>query len=224
MAFGEYMQNQQMMGEDEGDMDKEAVEGSEGAVVVETLLNMRTVSSLCMEGERIETYSGWLHDKNKINTLPRNTVKGTLKMPVCVTLACFCETPFLNRFLLWFFSSGSGQGLGSFFQMWGYALMFYFGSWLLLNRGYEMRDYLISLFSLMLSLTGLAGTWSRDEVFEIRAWTRVNSQSLFFFYPSAAMAGLTDVEKAKAAAGRIFELIDRESEIDPLSDEGKKQN
>lgn len=38
------------------------------------------------------------------------------------------------------------------------------------------------------------------------------------------MAGLTDVEKAKAAAGRIFELIDRESEIDPLSDEGKKQN
>jgi hypothetical protein len=47
---------------------------------------------------------------------------------------------------------------------------------------------------------------------------------LFFFYPSAAMAGLTDVEKAKAAAGRIFELIDRESEIDPLSDEGKKQN
>jgi hypothetical protein len=52
----------------------------------------------------------------------------------------------------------------------------------------------------------------------------MNSQSLFYFYPSAAMAGLTDVEKAKAAAGRIFELIDRESEIDPLSDEGKKQN
>lgn len=166
MAFGEYMQNQQMIGGDEGDISKEAAEGSEGAVVVETLLNIRTVASLCMEVERTSTYSKVLHEKNKSNTLPRNTVKG------------------------------AGQGLGSFFQMWGYALMFYFGSWLLINRGYEMRDYLISLFALMLSLTGLA----------------------------SAMAGLTDVEKAKAAAGRIFELIDRESDIDPLSDKGKKQN
>eukprot|EP00980_Cylindrotheca_fusiformis_P003513 scaffold781_cov132-Cylindrotheca_fusiformis.AAC.32 len=80
-------------------------------------------------------------------------------------------------------------------MMWGYALMFYFGSWLLLNRGYGMRDYLVSLFSLMLSLTGLA----------------------------AAMSGLTDIEDAKAAAGRVFDLIDRQSEIDPLSDKGKKQ-
>jgi hypothetical protein len=74
--------------------------------------------------------------------------------------------------------------------------MFYFGSWLLLNRGYEVRDFLISLFGLMLSLTGLA----------------------------AATAGLTDAEKAKEAADRIFELIERQSEIDPLTDEGKKQN
>jgi len=37
------------------------------------------------------------------------------------------------------------------------------------------------------------------------------------------MAGLTDVKKAAAAAGRIFDLIDRKSEIDPLSDEGKTQ-
>jgi ATP-binding cassette subfamily B (MDR/TAP) protein 1 len=84
MAFGEYMQTQQMMGEDEGDINKKATEGSEGAVVVETLTNIRTVSSLCMEGERIETYSGALRDKNKTNTLPRNTMKGTFKMCVCV--------------------------------------------------------------------------------------------------------------------------------------------
>merc|ERR1712232_1253749 len=116
-------------------------------------------------GKRISTYSDALYEKNKTNTLPRNTIKG------------------------------AGQGLGSFFQMWGYALMFYSGSWLMLNRGYGMRDYLISLLSLMLSLTGLA----------------------------AAMAGLTDVKKAAAAAGRIFDLIDRKSEIDPLSDEGKTQ-
>jgi ABC-type multidrug transport system fused ATPase/permease subunit len=74
--------------------------------------------------------------------------------------------------------------------------MFYFGSWLMLNRGYDIRAYLVSLFGLMLSLTGLA----------------------------AAMNGLTDAEKAKAAANRIFELTERETEIDPLSDEGKKPN
>jgi hypothetical protein len=72
--------------------------------------------------------------------------------------------------------------------------MFYFGSWLMLNRGYSMRDYFISLFGLMLSLTGLA----------------------------AAMSGLTDADKAKAAAMRIFELTERISEIDPLSEDGYK--
>ena len=72
--------------------------------------------------------------------------------------------------------------------------MFYFGSWLMLNRGYSMRDYFISMFGLMLSLTGL----------------------------SAAMSGLTDAEKAKAAAVRIFELTERVSEIDPLSEDGYK--
>lgn len=70
--------------------------------------------------------------------------------------------------------------------------MFYFGSWLMTNRDYSMRDYFISLFGLMLSLTGLA----------------------------AAMSGLTDADKAKAAAVRIFELTERISEIDPLSDDG----
>jgi ATP-binding cassette subfamily B (MDR/TAP) protein 1 len=129
MAFGEYMQNQQMIGTgaDEGDPNKEAEAGSEGAVVVETLLNMRTVAALCMEDARVNVYSLKLHMKNEKSTLPRNAV------------------------------SGVGHGLGSFFQMWGYALMFYFGSWLLINEGYSMRDYFISLFALMLSLTGLAG-------------------------------------------------------------------
>jgi ATP-binding cassette subfamily B (MDR/TAP) protein 1 len=37
-----------------------------------------------------------------------------------------------------------------------------------------------------------------------------------------AMQGITDREKAKAAANRVFDLIERKSEIDPLSEEGKK--
>jgi len=166
MAFGEYMQTQQMIGEDEGDIEKTAAESSEGAIVIETLVNIRVVASLSMEEERTEKYSIALKKKNKGNTLGKNTI------------------------------GGAGQGMGSFFQMWGYALMFYFGSWLMENRGYGFRAYLVSLFGLMLSLTGLA----------------------------AAMSGLTDAEKAKAAAHRIFELTERVSEIDPLSDKGKKQD
>ena len=165
MAFGEYMQSQQMMGTDEGDITKTALESSEGAVVIETLVNIRVVASLSMEQDRVERYVTALAKKNNPGFV-HNMIKGT------------------------------GQGLGSFFQMWGYGLMFYFGSWLLLNRDYEMRDYLISLFALMLSLTGLA----------------------------AAMTGLTDAEKAKAAANRIFELTERISAIDPLSSAGKIQN
>jgi hypothetical protein len=35
--------------------------------------------------------------------------------------------------------------------------------------------------------------------------------------------GATDREKAKDAAERIFDLIERKSDIDPLSEEGKKE-
>lgn len=37
-----------------------------------------------------------------------------------------------------------------------------------------------------------------------------------------AAQGATDRDKAKLAAHRIFELTDRESAIDPISEEGKK--
>ena len=88
MAFGEYMQNQQMLGSDEGDVEKTAAQSSEGAVVIETLVNIRIVAALSMEGERVRTYTKALENQNK-NNLCRNTIAGT------------------------------GQGLGSFFQMWG---------------------------------------------------------------------------------------------------------
>jgi hypothetical protein len=48
--------------------------------------------------------------------------------------------------------------------------------------------------------------------------------SLLFSLSGIGMAaqGATNREKAKIAAHRIFELIDRQSAIDPLSSEGKK--
>jgi len=166
MAFGEYMQSQQMIGTDEGDIEKTAMESSEGAVVIETLINIRVVASLSLEDARVKTYEDALARKGR-RSLCRNCIAGT------------------------------GQGLGSFFQMWGYGLMFYFGGWLLLNRGYDMRSYLVSLFGLMLSLTGLA----------------------------AATSGLTDAEKAKEAAFRIHLFLSKESkkEIYLLYLPGSKQ-
>lgn len=78
--------------------------------------------------------------------------------------------------------------------MWGTALLFWWGSFLL-NRfpgRYDSTGFLISMFGLLFSLYGLA----------------------------IAAEGAVDQKKAKLAAARIFELIDRKSEIDPVSEEG----
>jgi hypothetical protein len=79
--------------------------------------------------------------------------------------------------------------------MWSMSLMFFFGGWLLdrLPDEYTFRDYLISLFALFFSLYGLA----------------------------IAAQGAVNREKAKLAAQRIFDLMDRKSAIDPLSKDGK---
>lgn len=91
---------------------------------------------------------------------------------------------------------GFASGLGVFIQFWGIGLMFWWGGWLLVNYpdSWSFRGYLISLNSLLFSLSGL----------------------------SVAIMGATDSAKAKLAAKRIFELVDRKSPIDSLSKEGKK--
>mmetsp|Transcript_19313 Transcript_19313/g.35040 ORF Transcript_19313/g.35040 Transcript_19313/m.35040 type:complete len:473 (+) Transcript_19313:2973-4391(+) len=102
--------------------------------------------------------------------------------------------PMRNNFI-----KGSAAGLGQFIQMWGMALMFWWGGWLLINyRGggfFSSRDLYISLFALLFSISGMG----------------------------VAAQGATNRDKAKAAAKRIFHLIDRESKIDSLSEEGKKE-
>jgi len=59
---------------------------------------------------------------------------------------------------------------------------------------FTYRGFLISMFALLFSLSGLG----------------------------MAAQGATDRDKAKAAGERIFALIERESAIDPLSDDGYK--
>jgi ATP-binding cassette, subfamily B (MDR/TAP), member 1 len=166
MAFGAEAEMAMYMGEDEADLDAYE-EHSSGGIVVESLLNIRTVASLAIESERIKEFKEALAHEN--------------------------PHPFRSNFI-----KGSTSGLGQFVQMWGIALMFWWGGWLMFTypNQYEFRSYLISMFSLLFALSGMG----------------------------FAMQGATDREKAKGAAERIFALIDRKSEIDPLSEEGKKLN
>jgi ATP-binding cassette subfamily B (MDR/TAP) protein 1 len=87
-------------------------------------------------------------------------------------------------------------GLGQLIRVWGIALFFWWGGWILHNRPneYTVRDFLISMFSLLFSITGMA----------------------------MSVQGASDPKVAKEAANRIFELIARRSSIDPLSTEGRK--
>mmetsp|Transcript_16711 Transcript_16711/g.38414 ORF Transcript_16711/g.38414 Transcript_16711/m.38414 type:complete len:263 (+) Transcript_16711:1850-2638(+) len=164
MAFGAEMEMRMYMGEDEGDITEEK-QNSPGAVVVETLTNIRTVASLTIEDTRAEEYDHALDNEDK-NPLRTNLTKG------------------------------AASGLGQFVQMWGMALMFWWGGWLLVNHPdlYDFRSFLISMFSLLFALSGMG----------------------------VAAQGATNREKAKLAAYRIFELMDRSSIVDPLGEGGKK--
>lgn len=151
-------------GEDEG-IASEADINTPGGIVVETLVNMRTVASLTIEKQRSLQYERALRGQN--------------------------PTPIKTNFL-----KGCATGVGQFVQMGSMALLFWWGGWLLYTYPgvYSYRDFLISLFSLMFGIEGMG----------------------------FAAQGTTDSTKARKAANRIFELTDRQSAIDPLSDEGKK--
>jgi len=164
MAFASKMKVKMFMGEDEGG-EADDDENSCGRIVVETLLNMRTVASLTIEQIRSEEYRDALLRED--------------------------PAPIKSNII-----NGSMVGLGQLIQQWSLALMFFWGGWLLYTYPsvWTYRDFLISLFTLMISVGGL----------------------------SFGAQGATDKEDAQAAAKRIFRLIDRRSEIDPLSESGVK--
>ncbi|MGK3738332.1 MAG: ATP-binding cassette subfamily B (MDR/TAP) protein 1 [Bacillariaceae sp.] len=136
-----------------------------GIIVIESLTNIRTVASLSLETSRSDQFAKALHYEDP-HPLRNNLIKG------------------------------ASSGLGPFFQQWSFALLYWWGGWLIAEypRLYTSQGFLISMFSLLFSLSGMA----------------------------AAAQGATDRSKALAAAERIFDLMDRKSEIDPLSTEGKK--
>lgn len=89
---------------------------------------------------------------------------------------------------------GATAGVALFIQQWVNALQLWFGGWLMINKGFSFEDFLIAMFSILFSLFGLG----------------------------SAFTGLSDRAEVERSAGRIFYLLDRQSEIDPLSKEGKK--
>jgi ATP-binding cassette, subfamily B (MDR/TAP), member 1 len=94
------------------------------------------------------------------------------------------------------FMDGLLAGLSMFIQQWINALQLWWGGWILSNYpgNFGFKDFLISNFALLFSLFGLG----------------------------AAFQDVADRKETEKSAGRIFYLLDRQSAIDPLSEEGKK--
>ena len=153
-----------MLGEDQGDTNAADEKSSPGGVIVETLLNMRTVSALTLEKQRFKDYENAL-----VNSEP-NVVFDS-------------------------FMSGVIGGSSLFIQQWINGLQMWFGGYLLFHfpNDYVFKDFLISNFAILFSLFGLG----------------------------AAFQDISDRKAVEMAAGRIFYLLDRKSEIDPLSTGGK---
>ena len=164
MSLGKALEIQAFMG-DEKKEDEDPKANSSAGIVVESLLDMRTVAALCIEKERIKQFDQALTRED--------------------------PTPFRTNIL-----KGSTGGVAQIVQMWGMGLMFWWGGWLLFTYPnlFTFQDFNISMFSLIFGISGLG----------------------------IAMADMTDSKKASEAAQRVFEIIDRKSEIDPLSTEGKK--
>jgi ATP-binding cassette subfamily B (MDR/TAP) protein 1 len=165
MGFGAAMEAKMWMGEDDGGATSEKdLENTPSGIVVESLVHIRTIASLTIEDHRAHEFEDALRAEDR--------------------------HPFRTNIL-----KGCSSGLGQFFQMSSTAVMLFWGGHLLSTypETFGYKDFLISMFSLLFSLSGLG----------------------------FAMQGATDKNKANLAAERIFELTDRESAIDPLSDEGE---
>lgn len=166
MGFATSIEMKQMLGEDESNEDKtdEDNKNSPGGVLVETLLNMRTVSALTLEEQRYNDYE---------SALQRSDPNSGTALLI----------------------TGLTGGVSMFIQQWINALQLWFGGWLLYNfpEDYEFRDFLISNFAVLFALFGLG----------------------------AAFQDISDRKEVEKSAGRIFYLLDRKSEIDPLGTGGK---
>lgn len=164
MGFASSIEMKQMMGEDATEDNKKEEVSSPGGIIVETLINMGTVSALTMEEERYRIF------QEAVDNTEEDYVRGGLHQG---------------------FLSGLSIGL----QEWIFGLQFWFGGWLLTKypERYDFYDLMVAMFALLFGIFSLG----------------------------AAFQDIADRKETEVSANRIFHLIDRKSEIDPLSEEGK---
>lgn len=96
MGFATSMEMKKMLGEDLGD-DEDGADGqnSPGGVIVETLLNIRTVSALTLEKKRYEDY------KRALEREEPNVVKDSFMSGLTSGLSMFIQQ-WVNALQLWF--------------------------------------------------------------------------------------------------------------------------
>lgn len=130
MGFATSLEMKQFLGEDEGDVN--AVDGlsTPGGIVVETLLNIRTVSALTLEQARFEAY-----EKALLNAEP-NFASDAMMAGLTGGISQFIQQ-WINALQMWF----------------GGYLLFTFPD------DYVFKDFLISNFAILFSLFGLGAAF-----------------------------------------------------------------
>jgi ATP-binding cassette, subfamily B (MDR/TAP), member 1 len=130
MGFATSLEMKKMLGEDIGEQDDGEGLNTPGGVLVETLLNIRTVAALSLERTRYEDYERAI-ELSETNSKQEALVSGL------TAGAVLSVQQFINALQLWFG---------------GWLLNKY-------PEKYELRDFLIANFAILFSLFGLGSAF-----------------------------------------------------------------
>ncbi len=130
MGFATSLEMSRLLGEDEGDLDTKDGKSSPGGIIVETLLNMRTVAALSLEKQRFKEYETALV-KEEPNVVYDSFIGG-----LTAGMSMFIQQ-WVNALQMWF----------------GGYLLFTF------PEDYGFKDFLISNFAILFSLFGLGAAF-----------------------------------------------------------------
>jgi len=129
MGFATSMEMKNFLGEDAGDDSADEL-NSPGGIIVETLLNMNTVSALTLEEERYHNFA------TALETSEPDQLKDGFMQGFLAGLSMFIQQ-WINALQLWF----------------GGWLLFNF------SEDYEFNDFLISNFAILFALFGLGAAF-----------------------------------------------------------------
>ena len=130
MGFATSLEMNQLLGSDEGDLDAADGLATPGGIIVETLLNIRTVSALTLEQTR------YLQYEQALRTAEASSQKEALSAGFTGGISQFIQQN-INALQMWF----------------GGYLLFTF------PEDYEFRDFLIANFAVLFSLFGLGAAF-----------------------------------------------------------------